>query len=105
MSEHRQIPEPGETIQQPRPSWGPALFAIGAIGAVAGIYANGFVFSAFVWSYIGIIILLFGLRMIVKNSTRGYRSLPRRQYARSAALPMDQIHLESRPSGTTPPQG
>ena len=104
MSEHRHIPEPGETIQPPRPSWGPALFALGAIGAVAGIYANGFVFSAFVWSYIGIIILLFGLRMIVKGATRSYRSLPRRQYARAAALPMDQIHLESRPPGT-PPQG
>jgi len=98
MSEHRQIPEPGETIQQPRPSWGPALFALGAIGAVAGIYANGFVFSAFVWSYIGIVILLFGLRMIVKDATRSYFSLPRRQHPPNAALPVEQIHLESRAS-------
>jgi hypothetical protein len=104
MSEHRQIPEPGETIQQPRASWGPFLFAIGAIGAVAGIYANGFVFSAFVWCYIGIVILLFGLRMIVKDATRSYFSLPRRQHPPNATLPIDQIHLESQPSGT-PPQG
>jgi uncharacterized membrane protein YfcA len=102
MSEHRQIPEPGETIQQPRPSWGPPLFALGAIGAVAGIYANGFVFSAFIWSYIGIVILLFAFRMIVKDATRSYFNLPRRQHARAATLPIEQIHLESRPSGTRP---
>jgi uncharacterized membrane protein YfcA len=95
MSEHRQIPEPGETIQQPRPSWGPPLFAIGAIGAVAGIYANGFVFSAFIWSYIGIIILLFAFRMIVRDATRGYFSLPRRQHPPNSTLPVEQIHLES----------
>ena len=94
MSEHRHVPEPGETIQVPRPSWGPALFAVGAIGAVAGIYANGFVFSAFIWSYIGIVILLFGLRAIIRTSVRSYFSLPRRQDARSATLPTEQIYLE-----------
>ena len=96
MSEHGHVPEPGETIQVPRPSWGPALFALGAIGAVAGIYANGFVFSAFVWSYIGIVILLFGFRLIVKDATRSYFSLPRRQHAPNAALPVEQIHLDKR---------
>jgi hypothetical protein len=96
MAQHRQIPEPGETIQSPRPSWGPAFFGLGAIGAVAGIYANGFVFSAFVWSYIGIVLLLFGFRAIVKSSTRSYLSLPRRQHAQSATLPLEQIHLEKR---------
>ena len=58
MSEPTRIPRSSETIQTPRPSWGPAFFALGATGAVAGIYANGFVFSAFIWSYIGIVILL-----------------------------------------------
>ncbi|MBS1884473.1 MAG: hypothetical protein JSS97_16125 [Actinobacteria bacterium] len=100
MSEHRHIPEPGETIQLPRPSWGPALFAVGAIGAVAGIYANGFVFSAFIWSYIGIIILLFGFRAIVRTSVRSYFALPRRQEAKFATLPVEQIELEGKPSGT-----
>ncbi len=102
MSEQRYIPEPGETIQQPRASWGPFLFAVGAIGAVAGIYANGFVFSAFVWSYIGIVILLFALRMIVKDATRSYFNLSRRQHARAATLPVEQFHLESRPAGNRP---
>jgi hypothetical protein len=103
MSEHRHIPEPGETIQPPRPSWGPAFFALGAIGAVAGIYANGFVFSAFVWSYIGIVILLFAFRAIVKSSTRSYLTLPRRQHAAYSTLPVEQIKLESRPAAPHQP--
>lgn len=94
MSEARHIPEPGETIQTPKPSWGPPLFAVGALGAVVGIYANGFVFSAFVWSYIGIIIMLFSFRTIVKTATRSYFALPRRQQTRSATLPVEQIHLD-----------
>ena len=96
MSEQRHIPEPGETISTPSPSWGPAVFALGATGAVIGIYANGFAFSAFVWSYIGIIIMLFGLRMIVKRGERSYFTLPNRQHAPSAALPIEQIKFQSR---------
>jgi len=103
MSEHRHVPEPGETIELPRSSWGPAIFAIGAIGAVAGIYANGFVFSAFIWSYIGIVILLFGFRAIVRSSVRSYFALPPRQHAQTATLPVEQFELEGRPSGEQPP--
>ena len=102
MSEHRRIPQAGETIQTPRASWGPALFALGAIGAVVGIFANGFVLSAFIWSYVGIVILLFGFRAIVRSATRSYFSLPRRQETRPATLPVDQIYLESRPSSGRP---
>jgi hypothetical protein len=101
-AEHRHIPEPGETIQSPRPSWGPLLFAVGATAAVAGIYANGFAFSAFIWSYLGIILLLFAFRAIVKSGTRGYRELPRRQHAQSATLPIEQIKLEGRPAARRP---
>jgi uncharacterized membrane protein YfcA len=104
MAEHRRIPEPGETIQVPRPSWGPPLLALGAIGAVTGIYANGFVFSAFIWSYVGIVIMLFAFRMIVKSSTRSYYGLPKRQQPRSAALPIEQIHLESTAPGAQQPR-
>lgn len=100
MSEQRHIPEPGETISSPSPSWGPAVFALGAMGAVVGIYANGFVFSAFVWSYIGIVIMLFGFRMLVKRGERGFFALPKYQQARSAALPIDQIKFESRSTET-----
>lgn len=102
MSENTRIQRSSETIQAPRPSWGPAFFALGATGAVAGIYANGFVFSAFIWSYIGIVVLLFAFRAIVRTSIRSYFSLPRRQDARPATLPVEQIYLESRPSSGRP---
>lgn len=104
MSEHRHIPEPGETIQMPRSSWGPVFFALGAVGAVGGIYANGFVFSAFIWSYIGIVILLFGFRAIVRSSVRSYFELPRRQHAGAATLPVEQIVLDSRAPGAQQPR-
>ena len=42
MSEHREIPEPGELIYAPRSSWLPALFAFALALAVCGIYANSF---------------------------------------------------------------
>jgi hypothetical protein len=102
MSERTRIPQASETIQRPRPSWGPAFFALGGTAAVAGIYANGFVFSAFIWSYLGIIVLLFAFRAIVRTSMRSYFSLPRRQEPRPATLPVEQIYLESRPSSGRP---
>jgi hypothetical protein len=104
MSEPRRIQASTETIQTPRPSWGPVFLAVGATGAVAGIYANGFVFSAFIWSYIGIVIMLFAFRAIVRTSVRSYFSLPRRQEARPATLPVEQIYLDSR-STSGRPQG
>jgi hypothetical protein len=102
MNEHHRIPQSSETIQTPRSSWGPAFFAVGGTAAVAGIYANGFIFSAFIWSYLGIIMLLFAFRAIVKSSVRSYFSLPRRQDARPATLPVEQIYLESTPSSGRP---
>jgi hypothetical protein len=102
MSDHRHVPEPGETIQAPRPSWAPAFFALGAVGAVAGIYANGFAFSAFVWSYIGIVVMLFAFRALIRTSVRSYFSLPRRQDAPGATLPVEQFQLEGRPPSTPP---
>jgi hypothetical protein len=69
---------------------------------VAGIYANGFVFSAFVWSYLGIIVMLFAFRAIVRGSIRSYSGLPRRQHARPATLPVEQIYLESHPTSGRP---
>ncbi len=102
MSEHGHVPAAGETIQAPRPSWGPFFFALGAVGAVGGIYANGFAFSAFVWSYAGLVIMLFAFRTIIRSSVRSYFSLPRRQQADTSPLPVEQIYLESRPSSSRP---
>ena len=91
MAEHRQVPEPGETIYAPRPSWGPVFFAIGAIGVVCGTFAGGFMFKPLIWGIIGAIFLLGAFRSIARGSARDYFRLPRRQETRGAALPVETI--------------
>lgn len=97
MSEHREIPEPGELIYLPRPSWAPVFLGLGAVGLVCGIFAAGFIFSPFIYAFVGAILILAAFRSIVRGSVRDYYRLPRRQEARGAALPVETI------SG--PPQG
>lgn len=91
MAEHRHVPEPGETIYTPQPSWGPAFFAAGALGLIAGIYAGGFIFSPFVYAIVGAILLLAAFRTIVRGSVRSYYRLPRHQEVRGATLPVETI--------------
>ena len=96
MAEHRHVPEPGEVIYTPRPSWAPVFFAAGAVGLVCGIFAAGFIFSPIVYAIVGAIVVLAAFRGIVSGSIRDYYRLPRRQETRSAALPVETI--------STPPQ-
>jgi hypothetical protein len=91
VAEHRQVPEPGEMIATPRPSWGPVFFALGAVGLICGTFAGGFMFPPFVWAIVGAIFLLAAFRSIVRGSTRAYYRLPRRQEVRGAALPVETI--------------
>jgi len=93
-SEHRHVPEPGELIPAPRPSWAPVFFALGAVGLIAGIYASGFIFSPYIYSIAGAIIILAAFRSLVRGAIRGYFALPRRQHVHSAALPIEQIRLD-----------
>jgi uncharacterized membrane protein YfcA len=97
MSEHRQIPEPGETIYTPRASWAPAFFAVGAIGLVAGIYASGFIFAPFIYAIVGAILALAAFRSLVRGSIREYYRLPRKQVVRGAALPVETISAPPKP--------
>jgi hypothetical protein len=91
MAEHRQVPEPGETVYLPRPSWAPIFFAMGALGLICGTFAGGFIFAPKVWALIGAIFLLAAFRSIVRGSIRDYYRLPRRQETRGAALPVETI--------------
>jgi hypothetical protein len=91
MSEHRQIPEPGELVYSPRPSWAPAFFALGAVGAVCGIYAEGFMVPAWVFSIIGGVIILAALRSMIRGARADYYRLPRRQRVRGGVLPIETI--------------
>jgi hypothetical protein len=91
MSEHRDIPEPGELVFMPRPSWAPAFFAAGIGGMVCGIYANGFIFPSLVYAIVGVIFFLAAFRNLVRGAIRGYFRLPRRQKVRGAVLPVETI--------------
>ena len=91
MAEHRQVPEPGETIYPSQSSWAPAFFALGAIGLVCGTFAGGFMFPPFIWGILGAIFVLAAFRSIVRGSIRDFYRHPRHQETRSAALPVETI--------------
>jgi len=89
--EHREIPEPGELVYPARPSWAPAFFALGAVAAVGGIFAEGFMVRGWIYSIIGLVILLFALASMIRSAVRDYFRLPRKQEARRAVLPVEKI--------------
>jgi hypothetical membrane protein len=91
MSEHRDIPEPGEMIYLPRPSWAPVFFAAGIGAMLCGIYANGFIFPSALYAIVGVIFFLTALRSLIKGAGRDYYRLPRKQKVRGAVLPIETV--------------
>jgi hypothetical protein len=91
MSEHRDIPEPGETIYAPRPSWAPVFFGFAVATMIAGIYAEGFMVRGWIYSIVGVIVFLFAFRSLARGATRDYFRLPRKQRVRGAVLPVETI--------------
>ncbi len=91
MSDHRHIPEPGELVFRPRPSWAPAIFAFAIALAVCGVFAEGFMVRGWIYSIIGLVVALFALRSMAKDAIQSYFRLPRRQRVRGAVLPVEQI--------------
>jgi hypothetical protein len=96
MSDSTRITEPTETIQLPAPSWGPAVFALGILGLVAGTFATGFIFP--VWSYavVGAFLVLFSLRSMARKGRRSFYSLPREQEDVRAELPVESFTAPAR---------
>ena len=91
MSAERDISEPGELVYASRSSWAPAFFGLGAALAVCGIFAEGFMVRAWVFSIIGGIILLAALRSMIAGARADYYRLPRKQRVRGAVLPVEPI--------------
>lgn len=91
MTEHRHVPEPGEAVYPPRSSWAPAVFAFALALTVCGIFAEGFMVRGWIYSIIGGVVALFAFRTMVQDSIRSYYKLPRKQHARGAVLPVEQI--------------
>jgi hypothetical protein len=97
MSEHRNIPEPGELVHLPKPSWAPLFFAFGVLGLVAGTYAAGFIFPPIFYAVVGAVFALAAFRSIVRGAIRDYYRLPRKQQVRGAALPVETITAPPKP--------
>ena len=93
MSPHRHVTEPGELISPPRPSWAAPFLVLGIVGLVAGTFATGFAFPAFVYAVAGALIALIAFRSLVRGAIRDYYRRPRKQKTRGAALPVEQITL------------
>jgi hypothetical protein len=89
-AEHRDIPEPGELVYPPRPSWAPLFFAFAAALALCGIFIE-FMVPGWIYSVIGGVVLLFALRSMIRSAIRDYYRLPRRQKVRGAVLPVETI--------------
>ena len=85
------VPEPTELVYLPGPSWAPAFAALGLALLVVGIFAKGFIVAGWVYSVIGVVILLAALRRMVSTAARDFMRLPRRQRPRSAVLPAGSI--------------
>ncbi len=90
-AEHRHVPEPGELVYAPRPSWAPAILAFALALAVCGIFAEGFMVRGWIYSIIGLVVALLALRSIVREAGRDYFRLPRKQRAQRAVLPVRTI--------------
>jgi hypothetical protein len=97
VAEHRQIPEPGEMVYTPRPSWAPVFLAGGAMALICGIFAGGFAFPPFIYSIVGAILILLAFRSLARGAIRDYYRRPRRQEVRGAALPVETISAPPRP--------
>ncbi len=92
-AEHRDIPEPGELVYAPRPSWAAIALVASIAVMVCGIYAEGFMVRGWIYSIIGAIVFLFAFRSLVRGAIRDYYRLPRAQKTRGAVLPVEKISV------------
>jgi hypothetical protein len=91
MSTDRNVPEPGEQVYPPRPSWAPPFFAFALALTVCGIFAEGFMVRGWIYSIIGAVVVLAAFRGMARGAIRDYFRLPRRQRVRGAVLPIETI--------------
>jgi hypothetical protein len=96
MAEREQVPAATELVYLPRPSWAPALLALGILGLVGGIFAEGFLFRGWVYMIAGAVLALFALRSIIATASREFYERPRRQRPSTAVLPAASLRPPGR---------
>jgi hypothetical protein len=87
MPDGDQIPEPTELVYLPRPSWAPALLALGALLIVNGIYGEGLLFRGKYYMLAGAVIALAALRSLIVSASRDFYERPRKQHQGATVLP------------------
>ena len=87
MADRDRSSEPTELIYLRRPSWAPALFALGAMLIVNGIYGEGFLFRGWAYMIAGAVVAVAALRSLITGAVRDFYERPRRQRQRGAVLP------------------
>lgn len=92
----REIPQPTEQVFLPTPSWGPVFLAFGAALALSGIFANGFIVRGWVYSLIGLVVVIVALIAITGDTTRNFARLPRSQRVRGAVIPAAPLRSSKR---------
>jgi hypothetical protein len=85
-----QPPEPTELVYVPKPSWLPALTALGLTLVVVGL------FTLWVYSVIGAVIALLALRGWIGLARRDVARLPGEQRAATAVLPAVPLRRRTR---------
>jgi hypothetical protein len=96
MPDGEQIPEATETVYLPRPSWAPALLALGALMIVNGIYGEGWLFRGWVYMVAGAVLALGALRSLIAGAARDFYERPRRQGQGTTVLPAGSLRAPSR---------
>ncbi len=96
MTDPRQISNATETIELPAASWAPAVFALGVLGLVAGTFASGFMFSAWVYAAAGAVLAIAALVRMIGSGRRAFYTLPRRAREERAALPAESFEVPAR---------
>jgi hypothetical protein len=86
----RQPPEPTELIYLSRPSWLPAITALGLTLIVVGL------FTLWVYSVIGAFVALLALRPWIGQTRRDVSRLPREQRPATAVLPVVPLRRGAR---------
>jgi hypothetical protein len=89
--EKRTVPEPGELVYPPRPSWLPAFLAFALALTLCGVYAEGFMVRGWIYSVIGGVAALLILRAMIRDAVGGFFRLRRKQKVRGAVLPVETV--------------
>jgi hypothetical protein len=80
-------PQPTELVYVAKPLVAPFFAALGLLGLIAGIYANGYGLPSWVYSVVGGVFLLAAIWSWIGVTRRDIAELPREQQRRSAVLP------------------